>query len=167
MGPRRRESKEGAAWSRRHTRTNNRRNMTSFEQMRITSDRPLQCRTRGVVPVGREEMEALKKRVPSHDGFGRRESRQKGRWITAQILHRLCPDLSSRTVSAQRTESHTISILPLPVDARITLQKLINTHNSTGMKNELEASRGKEEGGPKVDSGTRGREFESHRPDHF
>ena len=120
-----------------------------------------------VVPVGREEMEALKKRVPSHDGFGRRESRQKGRWITAQILHRLCPDLSSRTVSAQRTESHTISILPLPVDARITLQKLINTHNSTGMKNELEASRGKEEGGPKVDSGTRGREFESHRPDHF
>jgi hypothetical protein len=99
-------------------------------------------------------------------------------WVGGKVLTKgVEPTLIARTdyahfsTTAQlphtRTESHRIPFLPLPVDARNSLQTLDIERIDRGMNSEQEATTSNEEKGLNIACGARGREFKSHRPDHF
>ena len=94
----------------------------------------------------------------------------KGAPTARTIPHRFRPPHSSAQLSVARTTSHRYFFLSLPLDARNTLQKRGVWRIRVGMNDTLEATASNEanlENGLKIVSGTRGREFESHRPDHL
>jgi hypothetical protein len=100
-------------------------------------------------------------------GWAGKTFRQKGGEPALEFPHRIRPLSVTAQFPHSRTESHTIFFVSLLVDAIKPLQSLNIMITGRGMKTESEATTGEEGKSPKVDSGTRGREFESPRPDHF